>query len=128
MLNATPEVHRAFLAGYYAGDGLKRGKGDSVTTNSPVLAQGLVWLYALQGRKVSVYAEARDGRVFYHLNIATAVPVGAKGQHLRKDPAEIKVVPTTVADDEWVFDLETESGVFCAGVGRALSPPGPPNS
>ena len=121
VLNATPEVHRAFLAGYYAGDGLKRGKGDSVTTNSPVLAQGLVWLYALQGRKASVYAEARDRRVFYHLNIATAVPVGAKGQHLRKDPAEVrKVVPTTVADDEWVFDLETESGVFCAGVGRVI--------
>src|SRR6202042_1666667 len=23
-------------------------------------------------------------------------------------------------DDEWVFDIETESGVFCAGVGRAI--------
>jgi GDPmannose 4,6-dehydratase len=121
VLNATPEVHRAFLAGYYAGDGLRRGKGDSVTTNSPVLAQGLVWLYALQGRKVSVYAEARDERVFYHLNIATAVPIGAQGQHLRTDPAEVrKVVPVTVADDEWVFDLETESGIFCAGVGRVV--------
>jgi GDPmannose 4,6-dehydratase len=121
VLNATPEVHRAFLGGYYAGDGLKRGKGDSVTTNSPVLAQGLVWLYALQGRKVSVYAEARDDRVFFHLNIATAVPVGAKGQHLRKDPAEVRNVgPAAVAEDEWVFDLGTESGVFCAGVGRVV--------
>ena len=29
------------LDGYYAGDGLKRGKGMSVKTNSAVLAQGL---------------------------------------------------------------------------------------
>jgi GDPmannose 4,6-dehydratase len=27
------------------------------------------------------------------------------------------VTDARIADDEWVFDLETESGVFCAGVG-----------
>jgi GDPmannose 4,6-dehydratase len=90
-----------------------------VTTNSPVLAQGLVWLYALTSRKVSVYTERRAGKVYYRLNVATAVPVGAKGQHLRKEPAEVRrVVPAEVPDDEWVFDIETESGAFCAGVGR----------
>jgi GDPmannose 4,6-dehydratase len=119
VLNGTPAVHAAFLEGFYAGDGLKRGNGDSVTTNSPVLAQGLVWLYALTSRKVSVYTERRAGKVYYRLNVATAVPVGAKGQHLRKEPAEVRrVVPAEVPDDEWVFDIETESGAFCAGVGR----------
>jgi GDPmannose 4,6-dehydratase len=121
VLNATPEARSAFLDGYYAGDGCKRGSGDQVTTNSPVLAQGVCWLYGLQGRASSVYVEQRDGKAYYRLNVATAVPVGAKGQHLRKDPAEVrKVVPAVVADDEWVFDLETESGVFCAGVGRLV--------
>ncbi|MGE4426138.1 MAG: GDP-mannose 4,6-dehydratase [Solirubrobacteraceae bacterium] len=121
VLNATPEVQAAFLKGYYAGDGLKRGKGDSVTTNSPVLAQGLVWLYGLQSRQVSVYTEPRGDRVYYRLNVATAVPVGAKGQHLRKSPDEVRrILPATVADDEFVFDLETESGVFVAGVGRLV--------
>jgi GDPmannose 4,6-dehydratase len=121
VLNATPEVHAAFLDGYYAGDGLKRGTGDSITTNSPVLAQGLVWLYGLQGRQISVYTEPRGERVYYRLNIATAVPVGAKGQHLRKDPAEVRrIVRVDRPDDEWVFDIETESGVFCAGVGRLV--------
>jgi GDPmannose 4,6-dehydratase len=121
VLNGTSEVHAAFLRGFYAGDGLKRGNGDSVTTNSPVLAQGLVWLYAVTSRKVSVYTERRAGKVYYRLNVATALPVGAKGQHLRKDPAEVRrVVPAEVPDDEWVFDIETESGAFCAGVGRII--------
>jgi GDPmannose 4,6-dehydratase len=122
VINATPEVQAAFLKGYYAGDGLKRGSGDSVVTNSPVLAQGLVWLYALTSRKVSVYVERRGHKVYYRLNVASAVPVGAKGQHLRKDPAEVRrvVVAPDVADDEWVFDVETESGALCAGVGRIV--------
>src|SRR5206468_1413333 len=43
---------------------------------------------------------------------------GQKGQHLRKNPAEIRrVVPLRAREGEWVFDLETESGLFCAGVG-----------
>jgi GDPmannose 4,6-dehydratase len=122
VINATPEVHAAFLKGYYAGDGLKRGHDDSVVTNSPILAQGLVWLYALTSRKPSVYVERRGRRVYYRLNVASAVPVAAKGQHLRKDPAEVRrvVVAPEIADDEWVFDVETESGALCAGVGRIV--------
>src|SRR5256886_3606448 len=50
---------------------------------------------------------------------ASAVRVGAKGQHLRENPAEVRrVTGANVPDDEWTFDIETESGVFCAGVGR----------
>jgi GDPmannose 4,6-dehydratase len=124
VLNADAEARAAFLRGYYAGDGLKKGNGMSLKTNSPVLAQGLCWLYHLQGQPASVYAEHRDGRVYYQLNLGARVTVGGsapKGQHLRRDPAEVRrVVEVTPADDEWVFDLETESGVFCAGVGRLV--------
>jgi GDPmannose 4,6-dehydratase len=31
-----------------------------------------------------------------------------------------KIVEVPVPDDEWVYDLETESGVLCAGVGRII--------
>jgi GDPmannose 4,6-dehydratase len=124
VLNAEAGVRHAFLNGYYAGDGLKAGNGMSVKTNSPVLAQGLCWLYHLQGQQASVYAEQREGRTYYQLNLAARVTVGGsapKGQHLRKEPAEVRrVVAITPEDDEWVFDLETESGVFCAGVGRLV--------
>jgi GDPmannose 4,6-dehydratase len=65
-----------------------------------------------------VYAEHRAGKTYYQLNLPSAVRVGAKGQHLRRDPAEVRrVVEPDLSDDEFVFDLETESGVFCAGVG-----------
>jgi GDPmannose 4,6-dehydratase len=121
VLNATEEVREAFLQGYYAGDGLKRGKGDSIKTNSPVLAQGVCWLYALQDQPASVYVEHRAGKAYYQLNLGSPVLVGAKGAHLRRDPTEVRRVdPAVVPDDEWVFDLETESGYFCAGVGRLV--------
>ena len=124
VLNAEAGIRNAFLRGYYAGDGLKAGNGMSIKTNSPVLAQGLCWLYHLRGQPASVYAEHRDGRTYYQLKLAARVTVGGsapKGQHLRRDPAEVRrVVPIQPEDREWVFDLETESGVFTAGVGRLV--------
>jgi GDPmannose 4,6-dehydratase len=121
ILNADADTQQSFLRGYYAGDGLKKGNGESVKTNSAVLAQGLCWMYHSHGQPASVYVEQRDEKVYYQLNMYSAVPVGAKGRHLRKNPAEVRrVVPAVVADDEWTFDIETESGVFCAGVGRLV--------
>ena len=121
VLNGTPEVHGAFLAGFSAGDGLERGNGASITTSSAVLAQGLVWLHALGSRKTSVSAERRAEKLSYRLNIASAVPAGAKGDDLRPDPAEVRRIGAAGAfGDEWVFDVETESGRLCAGVGRVV--------
>jgi GDPmannose 4,6-dehydratase len=121
VLNTNTELQAAFLRGYYAGDGLKAGNGDSVKTNSAVLAQGLCWLFANQGRAASTYLEQRNGRNYYQLNLATSAPRGEKGQHLRKPAGEIrKVSAATPHDDEWVFDLETESQRFMAGVGRLV--------
>jgi GDPmannose 4,6-dehydratase len=120
VLNADSALQDAFLAGYYAGNGLKAGNGESIKTNSPLLAQGLLWLYTVRGRACSVYAEHRGEYTYYQLNMGSDAVVGQKGQHLRKDPAEIRRVDAVPAGDEWVYDLETESGVFCAGVGRIV--------
>ncbi len=122
VLNGGADAHDAFLTGYYAGAGLKRGKGDSVKTNSPLLALGVAWLYGLRGQPSSVYVEHRAGKVYYQLNLGSRVLVGMKGAHLRKDPAEVrKIVEVEPTErDDFVFDLETESGVFCAGVGRLV--------
>ncbi len=121
VLNAAPEIQDHFLDGYYAGDGLKRGKGESVKTNSPVLAQGLCWLYGARDRSPSVYAEHRAGRTYFQLNLPSAVRVGARSAHLRRDPAEVRrIVEVEPERSEWVFDVETESGLFCAGVGRLV--------
>jgi len=122
VLNAGAPVHDAFLAGYDAGNGLKRGEGASTKTNSPVLAQGLCWLYGQDEQLPSVYAEHRGGTVYYRLDLPSLVRVGMKGQHLRKDPAEVRRIVSIEPGphDEFVFDLETESGVFAAGVGRLV--------
>ena len=118
VLNSGAEAQQAFIRGFYAGDGLKRGNGASFVTNSAVLAQGLCWLYQLEDQPASVYLERRGAAIYYRVNLSSAVRVGDKGAHLRRDPAEVRrVVETPVEDDEWVFDLQTESGVFCAGVG-----------
>jgi GDPmannose 4,6-dehydratase len=121
VLNSNRKIQQAFIRGYYAGDGLKRGNGASIKTNSPVLAQGLCWMYHVNGQPASVYVEQRGAKCYYQLNLASAVRVGAGGQHLRKSPAEVRrVLPALVPDDEWTFDIETESGMFCAGVGRLV--------
>ena len=90
ILNANLEVQEAFLDGYYKGDGLKRGDGASIKTNSPVLAQGLCWMYHVSGQPSSVYVEQRGEKTYYQLNLASAARVGAQGQHLRKNPAEVR--------------------------------------
>jgi GDPmannose 4,6-dehydratase len=78
-------------------------------------------MYHVCGQPASVYVEQRGPATYYQLNLASAVRVGAKGQHLRKNPAEVRgVTGANVPDDEWTFDIETESGVFCAGVGRLV--------
>jgi GDPmannose 4,6-dehydratase len=121
VLNASHEVQEAFLDGYYKGDGLKRGNGMSIKTNSPVLAQGLCWMYHVNEQPASVYVEQRGEKAYYQLNLASAARVGAKGQHLRRNPAEVRrIAAALVPDEEWTFDIETESGVFCAGVGRIV--------
>jgi GDPmannose 4,6-dehydratase len=121
VLNASHEIQQAFLDGYYKGDGLKRGNGASIKTNSAVLAQGLCWMYHVNEQPASVYVEQRGEKTYYQLNLKSAASVGAKGQHLRKNPAEVRrIAAALVPDDEWTFDVETESGVFCAGVGRVV--------
>jgi GDPmannose 4,6-dehydratase len=121
VLNADEDAQKAFLRGFYAGDGLKRGNGMCFVTNSPVLAQGLCWLYHLDGQPASVYVERREAAVYYRVNLASAVRVGPKGQHLRRDPTEVRRIVEVVGPcSDWVYDLETESGVLCAGVGRLV--------
>jgi GDPmannose 4,6-dehydratase len=121
ILNSAPETQQAFLLAYYAGDGLKKANGASIKTNSAVLAQGLCWMYHLAGQPASVYVEQRGPATYYELNLASAVRVGMQGQHLGRSPAEVRrVVPANVPDEEWTFDVETDSGVFAAGVGRLV--------
>lgn len=120
ILNSNKEIMLAFLQGYNACDGLKGGCQRtlfrSFTTNSSVLALGLWYLinYAL-GLRITNHPEVSDNIVYYRLNINTD-KITNQGKHLQKNIAEIKKV-TPLAYTGWLFDLETESGTFSAGVG-----------
>ena len=86
-----------------------------------MLAQGLCWLYHLDGQPASVYVEQREAGAYYQLNLASAVRVGAKGAHLRRDPAEVRrivevSVPTTSGSSTW----RPRAACCCAGVGRLV--------
>lgn len=118
ILNSTLSVQKAFLKGYYAGDGLKAGNGESIKTNSSFLAQGLCWIYFNMGNYCSTYVEHRNNEhAYYQLNILTDSKIG---QHLRKEPSEVRKVEDAIVFDDWVFDVETGSSVLMAGVGRTI--------
>ena len=78
-IGATGAVLTTRLLHSMRRDGLKRGKGMSVKTNSPVLALGLCWLFHLIGQPSSIYVERRSGTAYYQLNLTSAARVGAKG-------------------------------------------------
>lgn len=117
VLNTDRETQDAFLDAYYAGDGLKAfgDKRWAVKTNSPYLALGLIYLGGLRGMPISVYVEDRDAaHRYFQLNGQLGGGVATT-----KDPAEVRETragrPTNM-----VYDLETDTGCFMAGVGRVV--------
>lgn len=118
ILNATLEVQAAFLRGYHAANEQQLGHSGSLQTPSPLLAQGLYWLYANQGKSVSV--EQPQGRDYYQLNLLAPNADGDKGQPLKPAAEVCQIHIAAIEDDEWVVDLATASGRFMAGVGRIV--------
>ena len=118
ILNSNINVQKAFIKGYYAGDGLKAGSGESIKTNSSFLAQGLCWIYYNLGNYCSTYAEHKNGSVYYQLNILKKD--NKFGNHLKKEPSEVRKIEDAIIFDDWVFDVETGSSVLMAGVGRVM--------
>ncbi len=121
IINADLTIQANFLQGYYLRDDLKSAKENSIKTNSILLAQGLYYLYYLQGNVIPVYLAQKNGKNYYQLNISTAYSNEQSESHLQKNPQELhKVTPIFIEDNEWVFDLATESGHFVAGVGSII--------
>ncbi len=118
ILNASTEIQQNFFEAYYACDGLKQGNGDSFKTNSSVLAQGLIYVLSCLDRTVSTYLEERDEKEYYAINIFRD---GKKGDHLKKNPNEIRKITESKKHSEWVFDIETDSKKFMAGVGYIIT-------
>ncbi len=107
VLNGPAAVREAFLRGC-----------EGLTTAGPVLAQGLCWLRTLAGREASVRVEpAAAGTVRYAVGAGVPVAAGSDRAH----PGTVRRIGAAPGlDDEWVYDIETASGVLAAGVGRVV--------
>lgn len=119
ILNSSKEIIETFLKSYNRCDGLKAGKQKtefkSFTTNSSVLALGLWYLVnKCLKLRITLHPEFRSDKLYYHININS--DNNKKGQHLKKPLNEIKKIKISEYEG-WLFDLETESGTFSAGVG-----------
>lgn len=120
ILNAKKEIAVCFLKGYNACDGLKKGNQKtefkSFTTNSAVLALGLWYLVSKTLElRITLHPESRNEKLYFHLNINSGDRT-KKGKHLQREISEVKTVQKH-AYTGWLFDLETTSGTFSAGVG-----------
>ncbi|PIP34368.1 hypothetical protein COX21_03335 [Candidatus Falkowbacteria bacterium CG23_combo_of_CG06-09_8_20_14_all_41_10] len=62
-----------------------------------------------------MHPEFRSGKTYYHLNINSNNKT-RKGKHLQKEISEIKAIKNNEYTG-WLFDLETASGTFSAGIG-----------
>ena len=125
ILNGSELQHLAFLAAYNLGDGLRAGHGTDVfkafRTTSAALAAGLIWMVRTSlGRRVTVYRQpgALGGGESYLININS--PHGtAKGSHLIKPLSQVRKIERRPFRG-WMFDIETETGRFAAGVGSVV--------
>ncbi len=127
VLNADKAAWLAFLSGYNLGDGLKKGNGNrefkNFKTSSSVLAAGLWWLASqVLDQKIILNVDMveRKGVPYHYYSINLGTKGGSKkGGHLLKEHDEIKRVRQ---DDYtgWLYDIETESGTFHAGVGNLV--------
>jgi GDPmannose 4,6-dehydratase len=122
VINSKRESIVAYLRGYNNCDGLKSNSRGTYefkcfTTNSQVLAAGLWYLVdRALGQRITSHPEFRNGLKYYHLNINTP-DADKKVKGRARDISEVKGVEG-LEYTGWLFDLETDSGTFSAGVGK----------
>jgi len=125
ILNATQDVQLSFLKGYNLTDGLKAGNEQyefaSFKTNSPLLAQGLLFLINnVTKQSFNINAFEQRGNVYYQINLHSDNNPHKYGAHLKKDPCVVKKFITREEDNQHVFDIETASGKVMAGIGTLI--------
>lgn len=122
ILNAPKDIMMAYLKAYNLGDGTKASKQKTdfqcFTTNSPTLAAGLWYMMDSLGFRVISCPEERGQTIYFKLNVnSNALNKGNMGKHLIKNIKEITKL-SRINYEGWLFDLETDSHTFSAGVGK----------
>lgn len=121
ILNASVEIKEWFFEGYYAADGHKTEKGTIIPKKGALRmdckgklgTQGLFYILKSIGYNVSINTRESKPDIF-RLN-------ATKGSKFRKSPIKIKkILELPLNEEEYVYDLETYSGVFQAGIGEMI--------
>lgn len=118
ILNASEEVREMFLEGYYTGDGYKSEKdriipktGLRMDCKGKIGSQGLYYLLKSLGYNVSINTREDKPDIFR---------INATKNYMRKDKISIKKIIDIGFSDDYVYDIETEEGIFHAGIGELV--------
>jgi DNA polymerase elongation subunit (family B) len=122
ILNSSREIKEWFFEGYYTGDGYKPDHGIIIPKNGSVRmdckgkigAQGLYLLLKSIGyENVSVNTRETKPNIF-RIN-------GSRGKPRKNTVAIKKILPLQETEyTEYVYDIETEEGIFHAGIGELV--------
>jgi len=110
ILNGDRHAKLAFMQGYYAADGDKTYK--RLSNKGQIGTQGLYLLLQDLGYNISVNVRP-DKELIYRLTFT-------HGKQRCKDITAIKSIEELGTCDGYVYDLETESHHFAAGVGQLV--------
>ncbi|MHA2391161.1 MAG: DNA polymerase domain-containing protein [Promethearchaeota archaeon] len=115
ILNASSEIKRSFFEGYCSGDEDKWGRNKfgniRLSNKGKIGTMGFYYLLASMGYKVSINSRL-DKLDVYRLN--------ATKSNQRKNPNAIKKIIPLGTSEDYVYDLETESHHFHAGIGQMI--------
>jgi len=116
ILNSSDQIKKQFFDGYYEGDGDKhtynRIKQYKFDIKGKIGAHGLYTLLYSLGHNVAINTRNKKENI-YTLHTC---------EKFRKSQVEVKKIiklPET-KENEYVYDIETESGRFLGGVGRII--------
>lgn len=122
ILNASREIKEWFFEGYYTGNGYKPDHGLIIPKNGSVRmdckgkigSQGLYLLLKSIGyENVSVNTRETEPNIF-RIN-------GSRGKPRKNTIAIRKILPLQETEyTEYVYDIETEEGIFHAGIGELI--------
>lgn len=111
IFNAPINIKRAFLNGYYAGDGDQHRVNRRWDNKGKIGTAGLFYLAKSIGYNVSVNSRLDKLDVFR---------CTATLSKQRKDQTKIKKIIPLGQCDGYVYDLETENHHFAAGIGELV--------
>jgi len=120
IINASPEIQKAFYEGYYIGDG---DKDKTQTINrfdnkGKIGAAGLYYINSMMGKEVSI--NYRFKRQPIKGGVSDIYRLTVSDEQKRNSYAVKKLEELETSEYEMVYDLTTSNHHFAAGIGKMI--------